>query len=101
MPPTPRPSIRSSALVLALAIALPAISAEPSAAATTDFPAGWTGYHTYAETVAAVAAVEAAHPTLVKRFAIGQSYQKRTIWAAKISDNVATDEAEPGSTSTA
>jgi hypothetical protein len=45
--------------------------------------------------VAEVAATTAAHPGIVRRFSIGTSYQGRTIWAAKISDNVATDEAEP------
>ncbi len=45
--------------------------------------------------VADVAAVAAAHPSIVERLAIGKSYQGRTIWAVKISDNVATDENEP------
>jgi carboxypeptidase T len=39
--------------------------------------------------------VETAHPDIVHVFSIGQSYQGRDIWAAKISDNVATDENEP------
>ena len=34
-------------------------------------------------------------PTIVQKFSIGKSYQGRDIWAAKISDNVATDENEP------
>ncbi|MEO5964469.1 MAG: M14 family zinc carboxypeptidase [Candidatus Limnocylindrales bacterium] len=78
--------------VLAAALLLPAAT---SAAAATDFPAGWEGYHTYAEMVADINAVVAAHPTIVRRVAIGTTYQGRTIWAAKISDNVATDEDEP------
>jgi hypothetical protein len=45
--------------------------------------------------VADIHAVEAAHPDIVHVFSIGKSYQGRDIWAAKISDNVATDEAEP------
>ena len=45
--------------------------------------------------VADIQAVEAAHPDIVHVFSIGKSYQGRDIWAAKISDNVATDEAEP------
>ncbi len=36
-----------------------------------------------------------AHPDIVSYFSIGQSYEGREIWAAKISDNVAVDEAEP------
>ena len=45
--------------------------------------------------VADIQAVEAAHPDIVHVFSIGKSYQGRDIWAAKISDNVATDENEP------
>ena len=37
----------------------------------------------------------ADHPAIVRKFSIGKSYQGREIWAAKISDNVATDENEP------
>ncbi len=36
-----------------------------------------------------------AYPGLVSRFSLGRSYQGREIWAAKVSDNVAVDEAEP------
>ena len=45
--------------------------------------------------VADIHAVEAAHPSIVDVFSIGKSYQGRAIWAAKISDNVGTDENEP------
>ena len=31
----------------------------------------------------------------MKLFSIGKSYQGRTIWAAKVSDNVGVDENEP------
>ena len=55
------------------------------------FPPADSGYHDYAE----VAAVAAAYPSLVRRFSVGRSYQGRALWAAKVSDNVATDEAEP------
>ena len=71
------------------------VLATPVAAAAADFPAGFEGYHTYAEIGAAAAAVEAAHPGIAKRFSIGKSYQGRELWAMKISDNVATDEPEP------
>jgi len=67
----------------------------PASAAAADFPVGWEGYHTYAEMVADVAATAAAHPDIVQRLAIGTSYQGRTIWAVKISDNVSVDENEP------
>ena len=45
--------------------------------------------------VADVQAVAAAHPDIVRLFSIGKTYQGRDIWVAKISDDVATDEAEP------
>ena len=71
------------------------ILATASIATATEFPAGRTGYHSYTEVTAEVAAVAAAHPAIVKRFSIGKSYQGRDIWAVKISDNVDVDEAEP------
>ena len=40
-------------------------------------------------------AAQAAHPDIVKLSSIGKSYQGRTIWVAKVSDNVAVDEDEP------
>ena len=63
--------------------------------AAAEFPEGYEGYHTYAEIAAATKAVADAHPDIARRFSIGKSYQGREIWAMKISDNVATDEAEP------
>ena len=70
-----------------------ALTASPAAAA--GFPTKDALYHDYAEMVADINAVEAAHPDIVHVFSIGKSYQGRDVWAAKISDNVATDEAEP------
>ena len=78
------------AIVAAVGLLPPA-----AALAATDFPAGYRGYHTYAETVADLDSVVAAHPSIVRKFSIGTSYQGRQLWAAKISDNVATDENEP------
>jgi carboxypeptidase T len=52
-------------------------------------------YYTYDEMVAEITQVAAAHPAIVALFDIGRSYQGRTLWAAKISDQVATDEDEP------
>jgi hypothetical protein len=66
-----------------------------SVAAATEFPAGYENFHTYAEVGAAVAAAESAYPDIVDAFSIGKSYQGRELWAAKVSDNVATDENEP------
>jgi carboxypeptidase T len=69
------------------------------AALTADFPAGWEGFHTYAEMAAdidaVVAAAAVAHPNVIRKFSIGRSYQGRELWAVKISDNVDLDETEP------
>ena len=81
---------------LALAGSLAALAAAvPAPTRAADFPPGYVGYHTYAELTAEIAAVEAAHPDIVDVFSIGQSYQGRQLWAAKVSDNVAVDEPEP------
>ena len=60
-----------------------------------DFPPADAAYHNYAEMVAEIQTVAANHPDIVSTFGIGNSYEGRTIWMAKISDNVATDETEP------
>lgn len=60
-----------------------------------DFPGADAKYHNYDEMVADITATVAAHPDIVSMFSIGKSYEGRDIWAARISDNVATDEAEP------
>src|SRR6185436_5245325 len=67
----------------------------PVAVHAADFPPADSRYHTYAEMVAELDKAVADHPTIVRKFSIGESYQHRQIWAAKISDNVATDESEP------
>ena len=93
MPTFPR---LTSPRAAATALALAALLIVPSTALGADeFPAGFSGYHTYAEVAAAAKAVETAHPDIAKRFSIGKSYQGREIWAMKISDNVGTDESEP------
>ena len=80
--------------VLATLVSL-GIGVVPVASAASEFPVGWEGFHTYAEMVTDIQAVAAAHPDIVSLFSIGTSYKGRAIWAAKVSDNVATDEAEP------
>jgi carboxypeptidase T len=82
----------ASTLVGVVLSAMP-VAAAPVAAA--DFPSYDSGYHSYTEMVADIKATAAAHPTIVSVFSIGKSYQGRDIWAAKVSDNVAVDEAEP------
>jgi hypothetical protein len=64
-------------------------------AQTEDFPPTDADYHNYAEMVTEIQTVAAAHPDIVSYFSIGQSYEGRELWTAKISDNVATDEDEP------
>ena len=80
-------------LVVASALAaslLPGWSAPASA-----YPSYDSGYHTYAEMRADIDAVAAGHPSIVRIFSIGRSYAGRELWAAKVSDNVASDEPEP------
>ena len=80
-----------AALVGLLLLAL----AAPLGVRAANFPAADSRYHNYAEMVAELDKAVAAHPAIVRKFSIGKSYQGRAIWAAKISDNVATDENEP------
>ena len=44
---------------------------------------------------AEIDAAVAAHPGIIRKFSIGQSYEGRPIWAVKISDRVGKDESEP------
>src|SRR5688500_15823201 len=94
---TPRMLHRLAPLGLATLLALtPAVSA-PAArpAAAADFPPSDSKCHTYIEMVTEVKKAIPDHPGIVRRFSIGKSHQGRDIWAAKISDNVETDETEP------
>jgi carboxypeptidase T len=59
------------------------------------FPAADQGYHDYAEMVADIQLTASNHPDIFSLVNIGTSYEGRTIWAGKISDNVSVDEAEP------
>ena len=83
------------ALVASLAFGAAGMAPAPVGAATPEFPAGWEGFHTYAEMRADISAVATAHPAITSLFSIGKSYQGRDIWAMKVSDNVGVDEAEP------
>jgi carboxypeptidase T len=60
-----------------------------------DYPDYDSRYHDYGEMFIEIKSAEIAFPSLIRVFSIGKSYQGRDIWAAKISDNVATDESEP------
>ncbi|HAV77562.1 MAG TPA: zinc carboxypeptidase [Anaerolineae bacterium] len=64
-------------------------------AVTMAFPSADSAYHDYAEMVAEIQQAENDHPAIFDLFSIGTTYEGRTIWAGKISDNVGTDESEP------
>ncbi len=59
------------------------------------FPPADSAYHDYAEMLAELQQAALDHPSIFSLFSLGVSYQGRTIWAGKISDNVGTDENEP------
>ena len=80
-------------LLVAAALVLPA--AAPVAAAEPDWPATNSGYHNWPELVAEVKQAGADYPSIVSVFSIGKSARGLDIWMAKVSDNVAEDEAEP------
>ncbi|HEY7737021.1 MAG TPA: M14 family metallopeptidase [Candidatus Limnocylindrales bacterium] len=82
------------ALLLALVV-VAGLGATTASAAEPDFPAGYTGYHTYLEMATEVAATANAYPGIVRRFSLGRSYGNRILWAVKVSDNVGVDESEP------
>jgi carboxypeptidase T len=68
------------------------VAFQPTAAsAASSFPAGYAGYHTYAELTREVALVAAAHPDLVARFSIGRSFEGRQLWAVRVSQDVRID----------
>ena len=83
------------ALAIAVALIVPAALPIRTAAAEPDFPTSMSGYHNWTELVDEIMQAQADHPEIVSVFSIGKSSQGRDIWAAKISDNVTTDEAEP------
>lgn len=61
-----------------------------------DKGSGFSIYHTYSESVAFMDSLRAQYPTLVSAgFSIGTTYQGRTIWAYRVSDNADVDETEP------
>jgi carboxypeptidase T len=80
-------------LLIAAAMVLPA--AAPVAAAEPDWPASNSGYHNWPELVAEIQQAAVDYPSIVSVFSIGKSSRGLDIWMAKVSDNVAEDEAEP------
>jgi hypothetical protein len=60
-----------------------------------DFPPADALYHNYDESNAELNQIVADHGAIAQRFSIGTSYEGRTIYGVKISDNVGLDEDEP------
>lgn len=76
--------------LLASAVMLACVAAPASA-----YPPEDAGYLDYAEMVTTVHEIAASKPEIVRLFSIGRSFEGRELWAAKVSDNVETDEDEP------
>ena len=79
-------------LLVALVIGALTAGTAPTAQARDLWPGD---FKNYAQIESEILAVELAHPEIVDVFSIGQSYEGREIYAAKISDNVALEEGEP------
>ena len=60
-----------------------------------DFPPADSAYHNFAEMNAEIDSIVAAYPSLARKSTYGTSHEGRALVAVKISDNVASDEAEP------
>ena len=60
-----------------------------------NFPSADSAYHNYAEMSSELQDIATRYPALTQRFVLGTSFEGRTIWGLKISDNVAADENEP------
>jgi carboxypeptidase T len=59
------------------------------------FPPADSNYHDYAEMVGELDQAAFDHPAILSLFSLGLTYEGRTMWAVKISDNVGMDEDEP------
>jgi hypothetical protein len=55
-----------------------------------DFPPADAKFHNYKEMSNSIDKEVAAHPTLIKKFSIGKSYENREIWAALITKDADT-----------
>ena len=78
-------------LLVALVISALMAGTAPTAQATDLWPGSFKDYE---QIESEILAVELAHPEIVDVFSIGQSYEGRQLYAAKVSDNVALEEGE-------
>jgi carboxypeptidase T len=62
----------------------------------TDFPPQDSNYHNYAEMLADMQAVAAAHPDTVRLFSIGNSWEGRVLHGARVSNDATDNLTEPG-----
>ena len=83
---------RTFRLVVVIVLGAFVSSSAPPARASDVWPGS---FKTYEQIGSEITAVEAAHPDIVDVFSIGQSYEGRELYAAKISDNVTAEEGEP------
>ena len=60
-----------------------------------NYPSYDSRYHNEWEMIVKIREVGVAYPDIVNVFTVGKSHQGRYVWAAKVSDNVLTDENEP------
>ena len=79
-------------LLVAVLIAAVLAGTAPAAQAIEPWP---EAFKTYEQIGVEILEVETAHPDIVDVFSVGQSYEGRELYAAKISDNVAAEEGEP------
>ena len=80
-----------------LALALRGFRVVPSEVlAPDDFPPEDSNYHNYAEMLADMQAVAAAHPATVRLFSLGTSYEGRNLIGARVSNDPTDNLSEPG-----
>jgi len=75
--------------------AIPAASSTLGGIGIQNFPPADPNYHNYAEMTAEINQALTDHSSILRQTVIGTSHEGRNIVALKISDNPATDEAEP------
>src|ERR1043166_1936196 len=83
--------MRSNAAVLAvLSLLLPLAPAQNPVSPAPKVALAFNRYYDYAEMVAALKAIAAAHPDLVTLESIGRSYEGRDMWVATLADRTGT-----------